>query len=317
MKKIILILVSLVLVFSSLHGAKKKKNINKYIFSAGMSPGKNKNLLIVFDGETKTVQRKRIGTNSIDRIFYFPKQKKIIVSADSSLSLYSIDVDNLNNFFKVNLKKFNKFGKPKNFIDFIEKKDNNHILFNYMEWNTDWNDGQFGGTYLVPKKYKQGYLWNINNNTFTKFNLPRDPWEMESDGSLQLIDDPYEANDFKLYKLTDKNLKGWENRVKNNDAYGEGVKKKRSLKRMKRYYKVGRRFKKILKKGKIDVGNYNQPSDLYFKPTGGRYMVVRNDKLYLVHMKTKKVYTLMDNPFRELNYFIIEKNEDDVDLDAK
>ena len=308
MKKSILVLVSLILMFSNIYGA-KKNNINKYIFAGG-------NWLVVFDGESKSVQSRQFGTNIIQNIYYFIKQKKIILNANSQLSLYSVNADNLNNYKNINLQQFNKQGKRKNFVAFVRKKNNNNILFQFIEWEQWWIDRFFVGIDAIPKKYKQGYLWNINNNTFTKFNLPKDPWEMEDDDSLQLMDDPYQAENFQFYKLTDKMIglfkESYESRKNAIDK-----ERKRLGKKNRRMWKVTKRFKKLLEKGKIDVGSYSQISDLETMPTGGRYMVVRNDKLYLVHMKTKKVYTLMDNPFRELRYFIIEKNEDDVDLDAE
>ena len=52
-KKSSLIVISVLLVFNFLSGIEKKKNINKYIFAGG-------NRLVVFDGEKKTIQKKKL-----------------------------------------------------------------------------------------------------------------------------------------------------------------------------------------------------------------------------------------------------------------
>ena len=239
--------------------------------------------------------------------YIFQNKKKIIVQAEFGYSLYSIDANNLNSFYQVDLSQFNKYGKY-NYTFALGKKDNNNIIFRYGEGYPNLGDWGFISFDSPTVTNVRDYIWNINNNTFTKVDVSQ--WQ-------NTIDDLYEASDsFRMYPLTEKKI----NDFKKSYELRKGVttKRKKKLRRMnKRVWKYGKKFLKLLKKGKIDVGSYSKPSDLSFKPTGGRYMVVRNDKLYLVHMKTKKVYTLMDDPFRDLTYFIIEKNEDDVDLDAE
>ena len=304
-KKSSLMVVSVLLIFSFLSGAekKKKKNINKYIFAGG-------NRLVVFDGENKTVQRAEIGfipASNKPLILYFAKEKKIILTLNNSMDLYSVNINNLKDFYKVDLSQFNRHGKKYNMGSSRAKyKDGKHALISYEEWDISWTNGLVDNG-VIPDKYGRIIKWDISKNTFS----PISYWD-------KLEDDPYEARTGGLVRINDKKIKGWKEWLQENEHKKTGTKKqKKSFKRMKRMYKYNKKFLKLLKKGKINVGSYNKISDLQVRPTGGRYMVVRNDKLYLVHMKTKEVYTLWDDPFEDLRYFIIEKNEDDVDLDKE
>ena len=309
MKKLIekgsLILISLLLVFSFLEGAKKKKkNVNKYIFAGG-------NRLVVFDGETKNVQQKEF-KKRITRIIYFPNMKKIIVNADRRSRVYSININDLSSSYQVNLSQFNQYNKRYNIANDLTKYKNkeNTVLISYEEWDIDWNNGLTDNG-IIPQKYRRVIKWDISKNTFT----PISYWD-------KLKDDPYEAREISLYRveeyINDNRIKGWKNWINKNENKKTGNKRdRRDFRVVKRLYKNSKKFLRLLKKEKINVGNYNQSSELQVRPTGGRYMVVRNDKLYLVHMKTKKVYTLWDDPWKKLRYFIIEKNEDDVELDKE